>query len=116
MTDVISTNVNDPLARSFQTIVTGGWANQSDGSVESPTGHFALITIEPNERTELLDAFKGELQRTPYPGAYLLIEDSDGNATLTEYVSNGAAKRAYDQLDNAYTLWLLQGEPWGAEA
>lgn len=29
----------------FREIVTAGWANQSDGNVEAPTGYFAKVTI-----------------------------------------------------------------------
>src|SRR5689334_16906680 len=57
----LGTQVNTELTKAFRQIVTAGWANKSDGNVEANTGHFALITIEPNEMPELIDAvFDGE--------------------------------------------------------
>lgn len=83
----MKTEVNTPLARAFRQIVNAGWSEQSDGDVSAPTGHFALIPLSARDLPELVDAcFDGE-----DPGAwvvagnYVLIEDSDGNSTLSIY-------------------------------
>lgn len=94
-------NVNDEKARAFQQIVTAGWGNLSDGDVnESPIGHVSLIHIEPSERSELVDAvFEGEpIPNGVYPGSYVLVEDSDGNATLTEHLTLDIALNYYNHL------------------
>lgn len=99
----LGTNVNDHKARDFQKIATAGWANLSDGDVNtSPIGHIALIHIEPRELNELLDAvfsdepFGNKVQH--YPGTYVLVEDSDGNATLTEHLTLDVALNYYNHL------------------
>ena len=102
----LGTQINTDLCRAMARIVTGGWANLSDGNVESPTGHFAVITIEPAERAELLAAFEGELEASPYPGSYLLVEDSDGNKTVTEYLTHTSAMGEFARLQQSYTDWL----------
>lgn len=102
----LGTQINTDLCRAMARIVTGGWANLSDGNVESPTGHFAVITIEPSERAELLDAFEGELEASPYPGSYLLVEDSDGNKTVTEYLTHTSAMGEFARLQQSYGEWV----------
>lgn len=103
----VGTQVNTELARCFRQIVTAGWANMSDGHVESPVGYFSLVTIEPNELASLADAvFDGEETPTIYPGAYLVVEDSGGNTTLNEYLSNNGALRAFKALQRMYNDWL----------
>jgi hypothetical protein len=99
--------VNSDLARLFQQIVTAGWANKSDGSDDFGK-NFALINIEPAEMKELIDAVfdGGEPLTKIYPGSYVLVEDSDGNATLTEYLADSVSNAEYDRLYAEYTAWL----------
>jgi hypothetical protein len=106
----LGTQINTPLARLFRQIVTAGWANQSDGNVEAPTGHFALVNIAPAEMGELKDAVFGDEPDTDdykmlYPGNYLVEEDSDGNTTVTEYLSEARALAAFVQLQREFVLW-----------
>jgi len=109
MSKQLSSQVNTPLARAFQQIVTSGWANLSEGDVEAPTGHFALIHIEPNELAELTDAvfsdgdYPGPI--TDYVGSFLLEEDSYGNATLIEFSDLDAALESYNRLAREFALW-----------
>lgn len=100
-------HVNNPLARAFQQIVTAGWANMSDGEVEAPTGHFAFINIEPAELAELTSAvFDDDASASIiYPGSYILIEDSHGNATLMEYRLKSKALEVLRHLMREYALW-----------
>lgn len=99
--------INTPLARAFRQIVTAGWANLSDGDVESPMGHFAVVHIEPAELRELVDAvFEDDAEfGTIYPGSYLVVEDSDGNTTLHEYVSLNATMSSYNALQAEFSKW-----------
>ena len=103
----LGVRVNDEVARAFRQIVTAGWGNMSDGDVEAPCGHFAAVSIEPNEMRELMDAvFEDEANRpTIYPGDYLVCEDSDGNTEVYEYLSTAALMRVYKQLQTDFALW-----------
>lgn len=102
--DIVGQNVNDEKARAFQKIVTAGWGNLSDGNVnESPVGHVSLIHIEAAELEELaLAVFDNVIEDTDrptiYPGSYVLVEDSDGNATLTEHLTLNIALNYYNHL------------------
>lgn len=110
----IDQQINTPLARAFRTIVTAGWANQSDGNVEAQGGHFALVTIMPSELQELTEAvfdqpgneLDGALIR---PGAFILFEDSAGNSTLIEYASERSAQNQYDECEARYNDWMADG-------
>jgi hypothetical protein len=102
----LGTQINTPLTRVFRTIVTAGWANLSDGNVEAPTGAFSLVHIETNEINDLVAAvFDGQVSPVPYPGDYLVLEDSDGNTTVTEYITLDRAMAAYNQLVIEFTIW-----------
>lgn len=96
--------INTPLARTFRAIVTAGWANESDGNVEAPTGHFAYVTIEENEVSDVLDAIGFDEDFAPiFPGAFIVMEDSDGNTELIEFSSNALA--AFRALQRDYAIW-----------
>lgn len=105
--ETLGTQINTPLARAFQQIVTAGWGNLSDGNVEAPTGHFSVIIIEPAELKELIEAVFDDYEGEPviYPGDYVLVEDSDGNAQLTEYLTGAAAIQAFTMLSAEFEKW-----------
>lgn len=105
--NLVGRQINTPLARAFRQIVTAGWANLSDGNVEAPTGHFALVHIEPAEMRELMEAvFEDEPEPvTIYPGSYLVLEDSDGNTELLEYYVLDGALEAYNRNMREFALW-----------
>ena len=106
MGTTLGTQHNTELARSFRTITLGGWANLSDGDVEAPTGFFALVHIEPNELAELKAAFDDEYGFVlPMPGSYLYGQDSNGNSSVTEYLTLDRALEAYNQLSREFALW-----------
>lgn len=106
--------INTDLVRSFQYIVNGGWANLSDGSVEAPQGFFAIIRIEPNELAELTAAFAEEFGLydlpAPMPGSYLYREDSDGNRSITEYLTLDRAMAEYNELQSEFVTWSAPPE------
>lgn len=105
MTKYITQEVNTQLARDLQRVVTAGWANQSDGNVEAPTGHFAKIIIEPNELNELVNAvFDGE-DCLLGAGYYLLTEDSDGNALVEQFAERTPLHAEYNRLVSDYAHW-----------
>lgn len=105
--ETVSYSVNTDFARACQQIVTAGWANLSDGDVDAPGGAFALISIEPAELDNLIDSvFDGEEPPVKiYPGNYVVVEDSNGNAEIHEFVSHEGAMRAFEFKSKYYTKW-----------
>lgn len=102
----LGTQINTPLARAFREIVTAGWANLSDGNVEANTGHFALVHIEPSELEELKLVFESRDDFVvPYPGTYLIEEDSNGNTTVTDYPTLDGCLESYNRLAREFAIW-----------
>lgn len=103
--------INTELAKSFKKIVTAGWAQHSNGDVESPTGHFAYIPISTNELNELVDACLEDGDAVPVEEQYyVLVEDSDGNPHLYIYGSTREALDHFNQLTEQYERWLITDE------
>ena len=96
----LGTQHNTPLARTFRSIVTAGWANLTDGNVESPQGYFSLVHIEPNELSQF-----AEFGVPVYPGTYLVEEDSNGNTSLTEYLTLDRGLKVWNQLALEFAIW-----------
>lgn len=44
----------------FKSATAGGWANESSGDVEAPTGWFAKMTVLPTEVASVIEAFQDE--------------------------------------------------------
>jgi hypothetical protein len=97
-----------------------GWANESTGNSEAPTGWFALVVNEPAELTEILQAFDGfpdveaswtdaEI-RAELTGAFIVSTDSQGFVYVEAFPTAGAAKTEYDARDAAYSAWDDQGD------
>lgn len=118
----MKTEVNTPLARAFRQIVTAGWSEQSDGDVSAPTGHFALIPLPPADLSELIDAcFDGEDPGVKIEaGFYVLVEDSDGNSTLSIYENTPegqyAASDEYTGRANEYDNFIARYDVPGCTA
>lgn len=108
VSNIVQTQINTDLTRTFTRITVDGWANASDGNVEAPTGWFACVNIEPAELGELARAC--ELPDLPdfpmpYPGHYLYEVDSDGNRTITEFLSKHALLEAYNFKRREFARW-----------
>lgn len=99
--------INTDLCRSFKKIVSGGWAQHSNGDVESPTGHFAYIPVSINELVELSAACLDDDDDAPVEGQYyVFVEDSDGNGSLYIYGSTREALDHFNRLTADYERWL----------
>jgi hypothetical protein len=86
-------------------IVTDGWANESAGDVEAPTGAFALIIITPAEiATEIWETFDFSPQDVT-AGFYLEQTDSQGNTSVTEFEREWEVRAAYTTLEQEYAEW-----------
>ena len=98
----------------LQAMVTGGWANESDGNVEAPTGHFARVSNSAAEMMEVCQAFADEIAMHGLTcedahalliGDFLVREDSQGNVFVTAYDNPIALTRDFQALQDAYALW-----------
>ena len=95
----------------LQAMVTGGWANESDGNVEAPTGHFARVSNSAAELAEVVAAFDdvitayGMDDTSELVGHFLITEDSQGFVFITAYDNPIALTRDFQALQDAYALW-----------
>jgi hypothetical protein len=107
----------------LQAMVTGGWANESDGNVYAPMGHFARVSNEENEIASIIDAFgdvmetygmgyvnhiQGEHELTDVNvliGHFLVGEDSYGNVLVTRYDNPIQLTRDFQQLQDDFAEW-----------
>lgn len=95
----------------LQAMVTGGWANEKDGEVEAPTGHFARVSNSEAELSEVVEAFEDVI--TAYDmddtkeliGHFLVREDDAGFVHVTEYDDEVSLTRDFQQLQDDYSLW-----------
>lgn len=95
----------------LQAMVSGGWATDSDGDVDSPQGAFARVTNEEAELAEVVAAFQDtintyEMEDTrELIGHFLVVEDSQGFVHVTRYDNPIALTRDFQQLQDAYAEW-----------
>ena len=95
----------------FDAIVSGGWANRSDGNVEAPTGHFAMVSNSPDELLELRQAFEdvtdvyGDVSDADLTGHFIVITDSAGFISITRYPSAVSAASEFVTLQNRFAAW-----------
>lgn len=96
----------------FDAMVTAGWADDSDGDVDS-FHHFAVFhTITPDEVDrigeefgEVLDAY-GRPNADELVGHFLVITGSSGNVTVLGYETESEARHAFGTHQHGYTELL----------
>ncbi len=108
----------DSIDNTFKTIITAGWNVKSDGDVQSPTGHFALVEIplHAGELAEMLDAC--DLDPTqhaiPMEGWYVVRENNDGLVEYFGYPHSGPGKREaeaqYARHERDFSSWMHGAE------
>ncbi|AVD99210.1 hypothetical protein SEA_BILLNYE_251 [Streptomyces phage BillNye] len=85
-----------------------GWANESSGNVECPTGFFARISNYGSEVAEIRDAFPTETESlgdADICGHFLLQENSQGFVSVYDYGSQLELTRAFRILEEVYSEW-----------
>jgi hypothetical protein len=107
--------LHEQYDRLFKSMVSGQWANESNGDVDSITGYFALIIIEPPECEEAWNAFANEdtldegqlkwMWSGQLAGYYVTREDSNGLIFVTAYDDVRDARQAMDDLNSQYNRW-----------
>lgn len=97
----------------FKLICQEGWANQSSGNVEAPTGYFWLVEAPVNDSSweDFLGRVQSELENygqtfiAPNFGWYLVVQDNDGIWFVYECINEIEAREAYQILENQYSEW-----------
>lgn len=95
----------------FQAMVTDGWACESDGMVDAPTGHFAWVTNNPQDWSMVADAFAdtlalyGEPDLPEFVGSFLIVEDSQGFVHITRYPTETAVRADFLRLQADLSEW-----------
>jgi hypothetical protein len=91
-------------------ICNEGWANESLGDNEAPTGYFWRVTIDPEDRAEIVDAFNSEMvvksvMFSALVGHWLCQEDRDGFFTVQKMETGRELIDAYRKLEGQYCEW-----------
>jgi hypothetical protein len=87
-----------------------GWANESDGSTEAPTGYFYRISNEPDDIREIARVFGNPVDGII--GHFLLIEDSNGFVSVGTYADAQTLEEDFKALTDEYSAWLdAEDEP-----
>lgn len=105
------------LELAMQAIISAGWNNQSDGDVEAPTGHFAIVErpAHPGELNDILAAIEDqddpdnihmihafeELQA----GFYEVVETDMGHVHIAGPVTSEQATEWFQGEQHAFTMW-----------
>ncbi len=91
-----------------------GWASQSSGDTQAPTGWFACIMNDPGDLASIRDAFGNFLDQAHFNrsdhlqqllGNFLMREDQQGFVAVETYNTEVELKQVYDELDSAYGVW-----------
>lgn len=93
----------------FDAMVTAGWADETDGDVET-FHHFALFrTITPDEVDRIGDEFGDVLNTYGRPNAdelvghFLVITGSEGHVTVLQYETESDAVHTFNTHQYAYS-------------
>ena len=82
------------------------WANDDSGDVESAQGFFSRLSNGPEEISEIKDAFSegapDGFEWDSLIGRFLVIEDSQGFVTVTEFRTDSQLEREFNRLVSAF--------------
>lgn len=94
---------------------SSGWADMSEGDVESPAGYFYLISNSVPELAELVAAFQEDITSLGVSpddvvGHFVVVEGSSGFVGVGSFDSEADAQREFDRLGEVYTVWEIGGD------
>jgi hypothetical protein len=95
------------IDNAFKAIIANGWANQTDGDVEAPTGFFTIIDMstERDMITEILgEADLAEAMEHIESKWYATTEDSNGILSYWD-TDEAGAKEYFKQMQKRYFKW-----------
>lgn len=91
-------------------MICAGWARDSSGDVESPTGAFAIVEIDGTEKAHQYSTEDSELDELLYSekakGFYFVREDSSGNVFVESDLTLGEAEQRFMETELDYVEWL----------
>ena len=99
----------------MQALITAGWNNKSNGDVESPTGHYAVVEIpkDDNELADMVDAILdmatgAEIVAlcTSGRGFYTVTENSYGHVFINGPYTEKQTTEWFESKDDAYGEWV----------
>jgi len=96
----------------FDAMINDGWANESSGDVEAPTGHFACISNSEAELAEILAAFTDVTDVYGLPdtadiiGHFLVVTNNQGFIDIESFESADDLKSTYRELVDEYDSWM----------
>jgi hypothetical protein len=104
--------MNDALTESLSQVVESGWANKSGGNLGHPFGRFAMVTISPNEISELYAAVFNDdhtESATLQPGCYV-VHEMGSNQLAFLFSNEVEAEAAYQRIANRYADAACEGD------
>jgi hypothetical protein len=96
------------IDNAFKAIISAGWANQSDGNVESPTGFFSIIDMS-TDRDILLDVLDdaglADTLDQIEPAWYTTMENDQGFLYYQKATSQHAAEQWFKAQQREFYKW-----------
>lgn len=98
----------------MQYIITAGWNKISDGDVNAPTGHFAIVEVPTNnnELADIVDAIRDEADGneivalcTAPRGWYLVVENDQGQVFVNGPFSEESTNLMYNITQADFSEW-----------
>jgi hypothetical protein len=105
-----ATKYASAVSEAIGIMAAGGWANESSGDVESPSGWFAVVHNPASEVGELAEAFSDDMARLnvtadDITGDFVVVEDSNGFVAVESFDSAWLADRRFAELGEVYLAW-----------
>lgn len=102
---------DSPRDQVLEAMAGNGWAIETNGHVEAPTGWFAVVVNEEAEVPEITDAFEmeiveaGLLDLSQLIGNFLVQRLSDGSIRVYEHPAKFQALGHYDRMCETFIAW-----------
>lgn len=99
------------LEELFGDMLTNGWATESTGDVEAPTGYFGRLHNATEELGEIRDAFSDTIDAYGDPvddeivGDFIVIRDSQGFIHITRYNNASETIDVFNAISEQYYAW-----------
>lgn len=104
-----------PRDEVLDVMVTEGWANQSDGNVEAPTGHFAMVCTTEDEALGtpggVAEGFEDAIAQAGLSdareliGNYIVRTNNQGFVSVESFETLALCHMAYAELQSDFYEW-----------
>jgi hypothetical protein len=102
----------------FRVMLAHGWATESAGESDSPTGYFGYMINQSEDKMEVLEAFSdtveayGTVPDEEFVGNYVVSVNSNGVISIDSYTSALKARKAFAELQAEYWAWEDNARPF----